>query len=573
MSSGARVPAAASREHRRLAGRRRLFLALVVFILTAGLRLPLLSGAGLWADEFFSLATATGHSLEHSAADADPRLGDFVEHQASMPAGAWGRYLAPDAPPAGPRRVVRAVLMSDTSPPLYYVLLGYWIRGLGSGDVVLRSFSVAWALLSVPLLWLLARRLGGTRTAVPAVLLYAFAPTGLYYSAEGRMYSLLWFLALGFAWLTVRLHDRGMAPLRLALWALCAAAGLLTHYFFAFVWAANLLWLFLYPGRIRRVWVAGAAGITLLVLLPWYVLVPESLGRWRVTGDWLAGRLTPLEVLGNPVKLAWSLLSGRGLWGGWKPANRVAQALFVLLILGACLRHRRTLFRPSLRLVWLWLAGAAIGPVVFDLLRGSASSAISRYALDGLPAAVLLAAVALGRLRPGVGAGLTALILLAWTPGVWAVLTNASDYRSAYRDAATAAARWAGPLDLVIVHSIPSGVLGVAHYLPPTVPVAAWVGQLGQRRVPEDVSALVAGRRRVVFVRIHDVGAPAPEEGWLRERARLIGEGTAEGSTVLAFETSAEVEATLPGGAPPSKARRTGSPEAPREAATPPDPR
>jgi hypothetical protein len=185
---------------------------------------------------------------------------------------------------------------------------------------------------------------------------------------------------------------------------------------------------------------------------------------------------------------------------------------------------------------WHWLAAACIGPVLFDLLRDTSASALTRYALAGLPAAMLLAGLMLSRLGPGVSAGLVALILLAWTPGIWAVLTQASRYRQAYRDTARTAGRCAGPSDLVIVHSIPSGVLGVARYLPLDVPVAAWVGQLGQRRVPDDVRQLIAGRRRVVLARIHDVGAPAPEQDWLREHARLVGEATGESSTVLCFE-------------------------------------
>jgi len=145
----------------------------LLFTVAALLRLPLLSGEGLWADEFFSLAIATGHSLEHPAADANPMLDDFVQAREAMPAGAWGRYLAQEKPPAGIRRISRAVFMSDTSPPLYYVLLGYWTRGLGTSDAALRLFSLVWALASVPLLWLLARRLGGTRAAVLAVALAA----------------------------------------------------------------------------------------------------------------------------------------------------------------------------------------------------------------------------------------------------------------------------------------------------------------------------------------------------------------------------------------------------------------
>ncbi|HEX2611897.1 MAG TPA: hypothetical protein VHK68_12870, partial [Gemmatimonadales bacterium] len=116
--------------------------ALLVFGLAALLRFVLAGERGLWADELFSLAMATGHSLEHPAAVADSTQGDFVEHREAQVPAAYNRYLQQEHPPAGPRRVVRAVLLSDTSPPLYYLLLNLWTRGVGTSDRSLRLFSV-----------------------------------------------------------------------------------------------------------------------------------------------------------------------------------------------------------------------------------------------------------------------------------------------------------------------------------------------------------------------------------------------------------------------------------------------
>jgi hypothetical protein len=73
----------------------------------------------------------------------------------------------------------------------------------------------------------------------------------------------------------------------------------------------------------------------------------------------------------------------------------------------------------------------------------------------------------------------------------------------------------------MIVHSVPSGVLGIARYMPIEIPTASWVGQLRQRRVPQDVERFISGRDRVILVKINEVGEPAPEEGWLLERSRL----------------------------------------------------
>jgi hypothetical protein len=504
------------------ARRGRILSVVLLFGVAALFRVVVADRHGLWADEFFSLAMATGHSLEHPAAETVPALGDFVEFPGAAPATTWRRYLEHEHPPASAARVVRAVLLSDTSPPLYYLLLHRWTRALGTTDLALRLFSVLWVLAAFPLLYLVGRRLGGWRAAVAACLLFSIAPASIYYSVEGRMYSLLWFLALATAWLSLRLHDRGARPTALLLWTLTGAAGLLTHYFFFFVWAACLVWLWLYPGRTHRSWLLAAVVLIGLLVLPWYVRVPDSLGRWRITGNWLDSPLSLGQALTSPFTLVWSLFSGRGPWGGNVWVDRLGVGLFLVLVLAVASRAPRSLFSRDRRLVWFWLLSACAGPVIFDLLRGTHASLVSRYALAGLPAAMLLAGMAMSRLGPALGATFLALVVVAWLPGIRVVFLNGSRSWDVYRQVAVRVAGWAGPSDLVIVHSIPSGVAGIARYLTPDTQVAAWVEQLGDRRVPEDVVRLLHGRGRVALVVIHS-GAPVPEEGWLENHATPAG--------------------------------------------------
>jgi Dolichyl-phosphate-mannose-protein mannosyltransferase len=510
-----------------------LLSVLFLFGLAALLRGVLAGERGLWADELFSLAMATGHSLEHPAADADPSEGDFFEAPQARPASAYTRYLEHDAPPAGARRVIRAVLLSDTSPPLYYLLLNLWTRVTGTSDAALRLFSVLWALAAVPFLWLLASRLGSERAALFAVLLYSVAPASLYYAVEGRMYAMLWCIASVFMWLTLRVHDRG-DWIPLLLWSVTGAAGFLTHYFFAFVWAAGILWLLLHPGRSRRVQPVTGALVTFAAVLPWYIQVPASLRRWRITGAWLNVPLSFKQAVTAPLLLGWNLLSGRGAWGGSRWMDRALALVLLALAILVWRRGVAPVFSRIPRLVWLWLLAACLGPLVFDLLRGTGASLIGRYALAGLPAAILLLALALNQTSNRAAAVFLGLIFVAWLPGIRAVFRHPRSWEP-YAQLGRLISNRSQPGDLVIVHSIPSGVTGITRYMTADLPVVAWVGQLGQRRVPEDLERLLPGRRRVVLVRIHEVGAPAPEESWLRQNARIIEERSIRSAQVLYF--------------------------------------
>src|SRR4029077_16448121 len=120
------------------------------------------------------------------------------------------------------------------------------------------------------------------------------------------------------------------------------------------------------------------------------------------------------------------------------------------------LAFRRLLFSGERGLVWLWVAAACTGPAVFDVLRGTNTSAIPRYALAGLPGLLVLAAIGLGRMRSTGRVVWLLVILLAGSWGVRAILRLPSRQFEPYREVAASLSATVGPEDLVLVHSIPS---------------------------------------------------------------------------------------------------------------------
>ena len=139
----------------------------------------------------------------------------------------------------------------DPHPPLYYLLMHYWVR-LGQTELILRLPSALSGVLSVLLLYVLMRRWGQRWAALTAALLLAIAPMHVWYSQEARMYALvcLWGLAsvLAFTW-AIR-TDSLMAW---CAWILVTAAGLYTHYSMLLVLLAEVAtWIALRrTGRVR----------------------------------------------------------------------------------------------------------------------------------------------------------------------------------------------------------------------------------------------------------------------------------------------------------------------------------
>jgi hypothetical protein len=288
------------------------------------------------------------------------------------------------------------------------------------------------------------------------------------------------------------------------------------------VWAACAGWLFLHPRRVSRRAVIGGAALTFLLVLPWYVLAIGAAHSWRVTQNWTLmpswnGRF---HDLGD---LLLSYLSAHGSWGGPSWSRRVAVGTAVLLaaLFGWTLRWR--LFTTRRQLLWLWLIAALAGPLASDVLRGTYSAAQVRYAVAGFPAFTLLLGLLVSRLRLPLALGVLLLLLAPWAYGNRAILKDRAPWEP-IRGVAQQLDAQARPGDLIILHSIPSGIAGVARYMQSETPVLTWVGQLQQRRVPEDVQTFSDGYRRVVQVVIHEVGEPVPEETWLRAHARMIEE-------------------------------------------------
>jgi uncharacterized membrane protein len=84
----------------------------------------------------------------------------------------------------------------EFNPPLYFILLKAWVSIFGSGEIVMRVFSIVLSSGSLVTIYYISKKLGDWRSGIAAMSILAFHPQYLYYSTELRMYSLLIFLSL-----------------------------------------------------------------------------------------------------------------------------------------------------------------------------------------------------------------------------------------------------------------------------------------------------------------------------------------------------------------------------------------
>jgi hypothetical protein len=172
-----------------------------------------------------------------------------------------------------PSMIARTAI--DIHPPFYYLVLHFWTLICGPSAVSVRLFSVGVGTLSIPLMFLLARRLLGRRTALIAALILAVAPFHVYYSQEARMYALVTLLLLASHYLFLLLleepESRTKRRVYWILYVFITTMAMYTQYYAAFLPAAQTLFLFLRFRRHKDVlprWIVAQAAL-LLAYLPW----------------------------------------------------------------------------------------------------------------------------------------------------------------------------------------------------------------------------------------------------------------------------------------------------------------
>jgi uncharacterized membrane protein len=219
---------------------------------------------------------------------------------------------------------VRQLITFDNHPPLYFLLLHFMVKLAGPSEFVLRFPSLAFSVLTVPLLYALGKCLFDGRMGILAALFGAISPLYLWYSHEARMYTMLTFLGLlSFYSLLMILtqHQRpsdhptkdhltmpfGHWSLVIGHWSLIyvlsSAAMLATHYLSFLILLAELVVFLLFLRQVRWQWVAIPVLIALLIAVPILYYGLSILPQGEMAGF----RFIPLLELLRDVSNSFSL--------------------------------------------------------------------------------------------------------------------------------------------------------------------------------------------------------------------------------------------------------------------------
>src|SRR5208283_5218592 len=256
---------------------------------------------------------------------------------------------------------------------LYYVLLRQWLH-FGGSEASVRMLSAVLGIASIPLMYLLSKRLFGENTARLATLFFAINGCAIAVSQDARGYSLLVLGVLASTYLFVRLIERPTLALACA-YAFVTGLTFYCHFFGMLVPAAQMVSLAALPNE-HRPWkqLALAAPIIALSAVPalWMIHV-QDIGHIA----WVK-RPSGLELYHLGVYLA----AGTG---------KAVGALLLLLDLALLI-----LFLWTLKLLW---RDRRHDPRCWRYVLIASCLFYHRFLIVGLPAWVLMTAVGAEEIR------------------------------------------------------------------------------------------------------------------------------------------------------------------------------
>ncbi len=141
------------------------WFVIIITLIGGGLRVLLLDSKGMWLDETFSVWLAN-----HSVVD-----------------------------------MLQWIVKIDQHPPLYYLLLHYWVARFGDTPYYVRLLSVLFGTGTIPIIYLIGKRMSGAVMGLAAAMILAFSPFNIRFAQETRMYTLLTFNAAVAIYALVRL--------------------------------------------------------------------------------------------------------------------------------------------------------------------------------------------------------------------------------------------------------------------------------------------------------------------------------------------------------------------------------
>jgi cellulose synthase/poly-beta-1,6-N-acetylglucosamine synthase-like glycosyltransferase/4-amino-4-deoxy-L-arabinose transferase-like glycosyltransferase len=167
------------------------------------------------------------------------------------------------------------VVPSDPHPPLYFILVHFWLLIFEPVAEPMRLLSIIFSIGTIVGVYLLGKELYDSYTGLLAALLVALSTLHIHQGRNIRMYSLFTFLAVG-SWYAF-LRSRSGSQKGIFGYILFTSAMFYTHIYGMFVFGSQLIYLLLHEfDRATRRRLATLCGYVLILAVPWAIVFGQQ---------------------------------------------------------------------------------------------------------------------------------------------------------------------------------------------------------------------------------------------------------------------------------------------------------
>ncbi len=223
---------------------------------------------------------------------------------------------------------------SSLHPPLFF-LITHILSPFERPERDLRIIPLIFGTLAIPMIYLLSS-LFLPQIALPCTLSLTFMTYHVYFSQDGRSYSLLFFLAMASTYFFLKYLKTFEKKYLVALAVSFALQFYTSYSSIPFIVFSQVLWVYRVrekPRRVSLVDILVLNGLTLLFCSPWLLFLAKHYGRQTFTDI-----LTPQDI-GSLPRLLFTILTD---WVSPLPVTIVA--LFLLLLLPIFSKNRQNSF-------------------------------------------------------------------------------------------------------------------------------------------------------------------------------------------------------------------------------------
>lgn len=180
-------------------------------------------------------------------------------------------------------------IIGDFHPPAYHVVLWFWVKAFGFGEIAARTPSVIFGVLTVYITFLTGKHLFSMKVGLIGALLLAVSPLHVYYSQEARIYALNTLAVCLSFYFFVRLKEE-KNWLKIG-YILSSVLVLYSGYISYFIFPAQFIYLFVIQKKIllKQVLILITP---IFLLIPWlpifYNQLLVGIDTTKVLGNWSA---------------------------------------------------------------------------------------------------------------------------------------------------------------------------------------------------------------------------------------------------------------------------------------------